>query len=65
MWIDEEPDKRVNVKRLEQVLETNPEVIAVSCPFCMTMLDDAVKAKELEEKIQVLDVMEIVEKTVS
>ena len=65
MWIDEEPDKRVNLKRLEQVLETNPEVIAVSCPFCMTMLDDAVKAKDLEEKIQVLDVMEIVEKTVS
>jgi Fe-S oxidoreductase len=65
MWIDEEPDQRVNVKRFEQVLETNPEVVAVSCPFCMTMLDDALKAKELEEKIQVLDVIEIVEKTVS
>ena len=38
MWIEEDPDKRVNLLRTEQALETNPEVIAVSCPFCMTML---------------------------
>jgi len=37
-------------------------VIAVSCPFCMTMLSDGIKAKELEDKVQTLDVMEIVAK---
>ena len=39
-----------------------PDAIAVSCPFCMTMLSDGIKAKDLEEKVQTLDVMEIVEK---
>jgi Fe-S oxidoreductase len=62
MWIEEDPDKRVNLLRTAQALETDPEVIAVSCPFCMTMLSDGIKAKELEDKVQTLDVMEIVAK---
>jgi Fe-S oxidoreductase len=60
MWIEEEPDKRVNLLRTDQALATEPEVIAVSCPFCMTMLSDGIKAKDLEEKVKTLDVMEIV-----
>ena len=61
MWMEEDPDKRVNLLRTEQALETDPEAIAVSCPFCMTMLGDGIKAKQLEEKVQTLDVMEIVD----
>jgi Fe-S oxidoreductase len=62
MWMEEDPDKRVNLLRTDQALESDPEVIAVSCPFCMTMLSDGIKAKDLEEKVQTLDVMEIVDK---
>jgi Fe-S oxidoreductase len=62
MWIEEDPDKRVNLLRTDQALETNPEVIAVSCPFCMTMLSDGIKAKDLEDKVQTLDVVEIVDR---
>ena len=61
MWLEEDPDKRVNLLRTEQALQTDPEAIAVSCPYCMTMLGDGIKAKELEEKVQTLDVMEIVD----
>jgi Fe-S oxidoreductase len=64
MWIEEDPDKRVNLLRMEQALETNPEVLAVSCPFCMTMLSDGVKAKDLEDRVEVLDVAEIVDRAV-
>ncbi|HZO80581.1 MAG TPA: (Fe-S)-binding protein [Candidatus Binataceae bacterium] len=62
MWLEEDPDKRVNLLRTEQALQTDPEVIAVSCPYCMTMLGDGIKAKQLEEKVQTLDVMEIVDR---
>src|SRR5881296_678502 len=62
MWIEEDPDKRVNLLRTDQALESDPEVIAVSCPFCMTMLSDGIKAKDLEDKVQTLDVMEIVDR---
>jgi Fe-S oxidoreductase len=32
----------------------------VACPQCAKMLDDAVKLEEVEDKIEVLDVAEIV-----
>jgi Fe-S oxidoreductase len=61
MWMEEPRDKRVNHLRVEQALATDPEAIAVSCPFCMIMLEDGVKAKNVEEKVRVLDVVELVE----
>jgi len=60
MWMEEPQDKRVNHLRVEQALETSPDLIAVSCPFCMIMLNDGLKAKDAEEKVQILDVVEIV-----
>ncbi len=60
MWMEEEPDKRVNFRRVDQLLETNPDAVAVACPFCMTMIDDGLKSKGVEDKVQALDVMEIV-----
>jgi Fe-S oxidoreductase len=65
MWIEEDPDKRVNLLRTEQALETDPGVIAVSCPFCMTMLSDGIKHKDLEDKVQTLDVMEMLERSLA
>ena len=60
MWMEEEPTQRVNTRRVEQALETNPDVVAVACPYCMTMIDDGIKGKGLEEKVRALDVMELV-----
>jgi Fe-S oxidoreductase len=65
MWMEEPPDKRVNHLRVEQALETNPDVIAVSCPFCMIMLNDGLKAKNADDKVEMLDVVELVEKASS
>jgi len=63
MWMEEPQDKRVSHLRVDQALETNPEVIAVSCPFCMIMLSDGLKAKNAEETVQMVDVIELVEKS--
>lgn len=60
MWMEEEPTQRVNVRRVEQALETNASVVAVGCPFCMTMMADGIKAVGAEERVAALDVMEIV-----
>ncbi len=62
MWIEEDADKRVNLLRVDQALETGPEKIAMSCPYCMTMINDGIKAKDLEEKVEAVDVMEIIER---
>ncbi len=60
MWMEEKIGTRVNIKRTEQALEKNPSVIAANCPFCMTMLTDGIKAKELTGKVKVLDIAEMV-----
>lgn len=56
----EKGDKEVNVERTEEALSLNPNVIATGCPFCMTMMRDGVKHFEQEDKVQVLDVAEMI-----
>ena len=60
MWMEEPKDQRVNIMRADQLLVTKPDVIATSCPFCKIMLGSAVNEKGLGDKVQVMDVMEIV-----
>jgi Fe-S oxidoreductase len=60
MWMEEKMGTRVNNLRVDQAMETKPEVIASSCPFCMTMISDGVKAKDLADSVQTKDLAEIV-----
>lgn len=55
----EKGKKDINVERTEEILETKAQVVASSCPFCMTMLRDGVKHFEKEKEIDVLDIAEI------
>jgi Fe-S oxidoreductase len=55
----EKGDKEVNIERTEQALDTQPEIIAVACPFCNTMMTDGVKNKEKEASIAVMDIAEL------
>ncbi len=49
-----------NRVRVGQALDTGSQIIAVACPQCAKMLDDAIKVEELEDKLEVLDIAEIV-----
>ena len=46
--------------RVREAYETGANILAVACPACMIMLTDAVKSEELEEKLIVKDISEIV-----
>lgn len=65
MWLEEEPGKRVNERRVEQAQEAvaarqngKPALIASACPFCMTMMEDGLAAKK--SAMQDKDVAELV-----
>jgi len=57
---EEKGDMRVNIFRTEQALETEPDIIASACPFCMTMMSDGVKSKEREADVKVKDLAELI-----
>ena len=63
MWMEETQGKRINVERTEQALRLNPTTIGSNCPYCLTMMNDGVKAKEAEEHVKTLDIAEIVERS--
>jgi Fe-S oxidoreductase len=60
MWLEEPIGKHINVARVEEALREDPKVICVCCPYCMTMFEDGLKDKGVGDKVQVLDVAEIV-----
>lgn len=61
MWMEENIGKRINIQRLEDALTVDPEWIATACPFCITMFDDAIKNKDMEDKLKIWDIAELVE----
>lgn len=61
MFKEDEPgEKRINLERSEEALETNAEIIAVNCPFCLTMMQDGVKAKDKQDDVMVYDLAELI-----
>lgn len=60
MWVEEEPEKRVNINRAKEVVESGAQAVAVACPFCNVMLSDGMKNLGKDEDIQVLDLAQVV-----
>lgn len=58
--LEENTGTRMSHHRLNELMANEPDTIAVSCPFCVLMLEDAVKAKNLN--VQVKDIGEIAAK---
>ncbi len=65
MWIESESDKeRLAVTRIKDAAELGVDVVATACPFCLLTLEDAVKTANLEDKIRVMDIIEIVNEAI-
>ncbi|SDW38997.1 Fe-S oxidoreductase [Marininema mesophilum] len=59
MWVEEQSGVRVNTARTEQALAVQPSVIGSACPYCLTMMSDGTKAKEVEDEVKTMDVAEV------
>jgi Fe-S oxidoreductase/nitrate reductase gamma subunit len=62
MWMEETIGTKINHVRVEEAIATDASVITTACPYCLIMMWDGVKDKGLEDRLQVLDLAEIVEK---
>lgn len=59
MWLEEHIGKRINLERTEQALTTGANTIVTACPFCLTMLEDGTKMKNVNETIKTKDLAEL------
>ncbi len=61
MWMEETLGKRINLERTDEALTTGADIVSTACPYCLIMLDDAVKARQREDEVRVLDLSQVVE----
>jgi Fe-S oxidoreductase len=61
--MEETIGKRVNMERTQEALGTGADIISTACPFCMIMLDDAVKANGQGDDVSVMDISQVVERS--
>jgi Fe-S oxidoreductase len=55
MWMEEE-QPRVNHKRVEQAVETSATKVATACPFCLSMFDEGIASKQIQDTLAVDDI---------
>lgn len=60
MWMEEHTAKRINWERTEQALETGANVVATGCPFCVLMMEDGIRGRNAEDRLQAKDLAELV-----
>jgi Fe-S oxidoreductase/nitrate reductase gamma subunit len=64
MWLETDPNTRINHRRLAQALEAKASTVATACPYCLLMFDDALRSKGLSDQVQVYDIAEILAKQI-
>ena len=60
MWFEERIGKRVNIERTEEALRLRPHAVGTACPFCLSMFEDGIRAKDATDELQAMDVAELV-----
>jgi Fe-S oxidoreductase len=59
IWLETPPSERFSNIRLEQAIEIGAEVLATSCPYCISQFEDSRLSLIDSEVIQIKDVTEI------
>jgi Fe-S oxidoreductase len=59
MWMEEQGGSRINLERVKEAMKQEPDTLCVSCPYCMTMMEDGLKDLGLADKVRVRDIAEV------
>ena len=59
IWMETKKEERFSDWRVRQAAETGAQTLVVACPYCMMNMKDSVLTENLEEKLQVMDVAEL------
>ena len=60
-WFNVPEKEKISSLRLREICESaHPDVLAVACPYCLAMFDDAVKTEGMEKELAVKDIAELI-----
>jgi Fe-S oxidoreductase len=59
----EKGDEDVQVKRVQEMVDSGVSKVALACPFCMVMVQDGLNKVGKEKHIQVVDLAELVQQS--
>jgi Fe-S oxidoreductase len=65
VWMEGWGKEGINVIRLEQLTVNKPQTLALGCPFCMVMFEDAAKNTGRDESLKRRDVAELLLESVT
>ena len=60
MWMEENIGTKINLERTREILDLHATTVAVSCPFCLTMIEDGIKEMEKVDTVRTRDIAELV-----
>ena len=60
MWMEERTGRRINQMRVEEAERTGAEILVTVCPLCLTQLDSALRVLNLDSRMRVMDILELV-----
>lgn len=64
LWYENEQEKeRMGVHRVKMAEAIGAQIVVTACPFCLINLEDAVKTTGNEGKIEVIDLVELVDRS--
>ena len=64
MWMHEHLGQRINTILATEAIEAGVDFVATSCPYCLTMVEDGIKGREMKEGVSVLDLSEILYRSI-
>lgn len=62
VWMETLPEQRFSVLRVKEAAAAGAEVLATSCPYCISLLEDSCKTADLEDSLQIMDISELLTK---
>ena len=65
MWVEESRGRRVNHVRTDQFLETDAQIVGVSCPFCLQMMEEGIQSRGLQGEKKARDLLELLDESLA
>ncbi len=64
MWMEEFTGERINLVRVKEALQQQPDTVCTACPYCLTMFEDGLKDLRQDEQVRVKDIAEVLAEAV-